>query len=130
MATPVAPSETVTDIQMDIQIPEEPAASSEVVSPVAQNSGPIAPTIEEINRATTIGGRISWTCMNCRQQSLCRDIGEDKWLCRGCESQKKMLEPPSSVPLLRHHITGPSAEARADFKRSSETAARQRQAAE
>jgi hypothetical protein len=114
------PTETAPDLQIPaapiIETPGEPA--------------PIPPpTAEEVNRATTVGGRISWTCMNCRQQSLCRDIGEEKWLCRGCESERKMLEPRGNATIIRHHVTIP-AEASRDFARSQATDAQGRQNAE
>lgn len=123
-------SPIVEEVILPVICPAElPAASTtvqmveEVATPVATaEPGPIAPpTSTEAIAKTEICGRISWTCMNCRSESLCRDVGNNQWWCRSCESEKNMLEPPSSVPVLHYHITAPP-EARSSFARQNEAA--------
>jgi hypothetical protein len=83
-------------------------------------------------------------CARCTFTGFCRRIAGapvESWCCETCtpighesafieEKFGRRVESPRSVPSLHHHITAPPAEARADFKRLSEAAARQRQAAE
>lgn len=132
--------DVTVDIQVDVTADVKKEIVEEVIAPVAPPVAPIIetgepapippPTPAEALAKTEIGGRIGWTCMDCRRESLCCEVN-GRWICRGCESEKKMFEPPDSVSILHHHTTlslPPAAPP--NFARQSEAVQRRRQAAE
>jgi hypothetical protein len=147
-----APQTIEKDIQKDIS--EEGASVVETAAPYIEK--PVHTNIGSAEEVAPLfvlpssgylllsDGTSFRPCARCTFTGFCRRIADapvESWCCETCtpighesafieEKFGRRVEPPNSAPFLRRHITAPPAEARADFKRSSEAASRQRQAAE